>query len=95
MFKIVVIFMQINPRTTICLDHFTVDSFFWKKSCLGKRRRYLKPDAIPTIFQWTAKRKHRRLVLRADASTLDANLDTTATLSADELNSDEQPISDR
>ena len=41
------------------------------------------------------QKKHRRLVLRADTSTLDANIDTTATLSADEVNSDEQPTSDR
>src|SRR6218665_1674824 len=76
------LYLQVNPRTAICSDHFTLDSFFWKKSLLGKRRRFLIAVAVPTLFDWTAERKQRRLLKRA--STPDVELDTSATLTCDE-----------
>jgi len=61
-----------------------VDSFFWKKPLIGKQRRFLTPAAVPTLFNWTAEGKQRRLLKRVRASTPDVELDTSATLTGDE-----------
>ena len=85
--------MQINPRTTICSDHFTVDSFFLEEILSRETTSVPQTRSHTNYISVDCKKKLRRIVLRADTSTLDANMDTTATLSADKVNSDKQPTS--
>lgn len=81
--RAIVIFLQVNSRTVICSDHFTLDSFFWKRSALGKRRRFLIPAAVPTLFNWTFDRKQRHLLKRGPASIPGVDFDTSATFTGD------------
>lgn len=76
--------MQVTTYTVICSDHFDLNSFYWNAPVCGQRRRHLKPDAVPTLFEWTTEKRRRRLLRRHVTSSPVVDMDTTGTLTADE-----------
>ena len=58
-----VLSFQLSKHTAVCSDHFFKDQDFIKKGFCS--RRYLKDQAVPSVFNWTkavTERKNRKAV---------------------------------
>jgi hypothetical protein len=53
----------ITESTKVCSDHFQADDF---RPLLHSTRRYLKPSAFPTVFQWTSPQKQKLALQRSE-----------------------------
>ena len=49
---------QLSKHTAVCSDHFVKDQDFIKKGFCS--RRYLKDQAVPSVFHWTKAVTERR-----------------------------------
>ena len=58
----------INQYTKICLEHFTSGDYFPTSDKPNSRHR-LKPDAVPSVFQWTSKAFQRHSISSMKASS--------------------------
>lgn len=47
---------RVSRDNKVCSEHFLVDDF---RPLLHSKRRYLKPTAFPTIFQWNSSKKEK------------------------------------
>ena len=58
-------FLQITANTRVCSRHFTEEDY---KPTDKSGRRCLKNDVVPSVFNWTVKRKERRKILRTETA---------------------------
>lgn len=58
----------INQHTKICSHHFTSGDYFATSDKPNSRRR-LKPDAVPSVFQWSSKAFQRHSITSMKASS--------------------------